>query len=62
MRVNKGMKRMNSLPCPLLSSDVQGKPPPTCPAKHCSVELIPRPLHTEGGASAGGGMCNGTIM
>ena len=48
-RVNKGMKRMNSLPLsPAVFShaNLQGKPLPTSPAEQCSTKLIPRPFRT----------------
>ena len=48
-RVNKWMKRMNSLPLsPTVSSYVtlQGKPLPASPAKHCSAKLVHRPFRT----------------
>ena len=47
--VNKGMKRMNSLPLsPVVFSyaTLRGKPLPTSPAEHCSAELVPRPFRT----------------
>ena len=48
-RVNKGMKRMNSLslsPVVLSYATLQGKPLPTSPAEQCGAELVPRPFRT----------------
>jgi len=46
MKVNKGMKKVNSLPLsPVVISyaNLHVKPLPSCPAKHCSAKLVPRP-------------------
>ena len=48
-RVNKWVKRMNSLPLsPAIFSyaTLQGKPLSASPAEHCGAELVPRPFRT----------------